>query len=338
MRVLLYCLLLAVFAWCFIACDAEGDGDGDSDVDADGDSDVDADADADTDVDADADTDADTDTDADADVDGDSDAEGDADGELDLPPGLFITADDLHRARRRVAEETEPFYTNYTVLRGRADRALDESADPFHMDDVTTITFHWCSSDTDGVDNSLPDATGKLDRDSDRIRSLALQYVMSGDVTYGAHAAEMLRAWAEGSTPVNLHDLAIDYTAGTMDGQTEGFCSDIPWNFALDVMWQTYGLINVSDAYLLHTRNGYGLGDDDGQVRAWRLALAEAVTSSFNAWTRWADAHPSSGSFERYRSDNHLSWALSVLRALILSTRASSSGVNRPGPFRFGRG
>ena len=50
-------------------------------------------------------------------------------------------------------------------------------------------------------------------------------------------------------------------------------------------------------------------------ISAWLLALTEAVNSGFNAWTKWADAHPNSSSYERYRSDNHLSWALAGLIA-----------------------
>ncbi|MCA9686744.1 MAG: alginate lyase family protein, partial [Myxococcales bacterium] len=108
----------------------------------------------------------------------------------------------------------------------------------------------------------------------------------------------------------------VDYQAGSLDGMTADYCSDRPWNFALDAMWQTYGLINVADAYLLLTRNGYALDPaDDAALRDWILRLAEAVNSSFNAWTKWADAHPNSGSYERYRADNHLSWCLAGLIA-----------------------
>ncbi|NOK38137.1 hypothetical protein HMI49_33550 [Corallococcus exercitus] len=230
--------------------------------------------------------------------------------------GIFITAAELTRARTRATATTEPYAENARILKGRADAALTATPRPFRMTDVSTITYHWCSPDTDGIDNSLADATGKFTDDADRMRTLALQYAVGGDTKYAARAALFLTTWASQHTPVNLHDLHVDYAAAKLDGQTTDYCSDRPWNFALDGVFQAYGLINASDAYVLLKRNGYALpAADDTAVREWLRKTAEAVNSSFQAWTRWADAHPTSSAFTRYRSDNHLSWGLAGLMA-----------------------
>lgn len=221
--------------------------------------------------------------------------------------GIFITAAELTRARTRATAAVEPSAENARILKGRADAALTATPKPFRMTDVSTITYHVCSPDTDGVDNSLADATSKFTDDGDRMRTLALQYAVSGDAKYAVRAALFLKTWASQHTPVNLHDLHVDYAAAKLDGQTQDYCSDRPWNFALDGVFQAYGLINASDAYVLLKRNGYALpAADDASVREWLRKKAEAVNPSFQAWTRWADAHPTSSAFTRYRSDNHL--------------------------------
>lgn len=242
-----------------------------------------------------------------------------AQGATALPPaggGIFVSAADLTRARQRATATTAPFAENARILKGRADAALTATPKPFRMTNISAITYHWCSSDTDGIDNSLADATSKFEADGDRMRSLALQYALTGDVRYADRAALFLRTWAAQHTPVNLHDLGVDYANARLTGQTDGYCSTRPWNFALDGLFQAYGLINASDAYVLLKRNGYALtATDDAAVREWLRKAAEAVNSSFQAWTRWADAHPTSGSYTRYRSDNHLSWGLAGLLA-----------------------
>jgi hypothetical protein len=224
-----------------------------------------------------------------------------------------MTVADLERATQRVAGEIDLFTTQGSLVAGRAETAMALDADPFHMDDVSQIRFGWCET-PDDVDDTLREATGKFEDESDDMRTLALSYALLGEETHAAKSVELMRGWALEQTLVDMYDFGIDFEAGTLDGQTQDFCSDRPWNFALDAMWQTYGLINVSDAYLLLTRNGYRLSDeDDAIVRDWILRVTQAVDSSFHAWTKWADAHPNSGSYERYRADNHLSWCLAGL-------------------------
>ncbi|RYZ43127.1 MAG: hypothetical protein EOO71_05230 [Myxococcaceae bacterium] len=239
--------------------------------------------------------------------------------------GIFITAAELTRARQRATATTEPYAENARILKGRADGALTATPKPFRMTNIAAITYHWCSPDTDGIDNSLADATGKFTDDSDRMRSLALQYAMGGEAKYATRAALFLTTWASQHTPVNLHDLHVDYAAAKLDGQTADYCSDRPWNFALDGLFQAYGLINASDAYVLLKRNGHTFNaTDDAAIREWLRKSAEAVNSSFQAWTRWADAHPTSSAFTRYRSDNHLSWGLAGLLAASVALQDSA--------------
>lgn len=232
-------------------------------------------------------------------------------GTAERAPGLFVDSAGLRRARTR--GDTPEFEAIARLVRSRASQARASAPDPFEMEDVTTIRFGWCASGDD-VDDTLREATSKLEADSDRLRTLALAYALDGDAAADA-ALGYVRAWASRQTVVNLHDLGVDFAAARLDDQTEGYCSDRPWNFALDAMWQSYGLINAADAYLLLSRAGALNDEDDTTFRQWLLALTAAVNASFHAWTRWADAHPSSGSFERYRSDNHLSWALAGLMA-----------------------
>ncbi len=251
-----------------------------------------------------------------------SDGDGSGDDESDsgcvedctheVARGLFMSEELLERARERAELSQEPFATSYSIQSGRANSALDREADPFVMEDMSDITFGWIS----GGEGTLSEATSKLEADSDRIRTLALEYVLTSEEQFADKALDLMRVWAVEHTPVNIYYFNPDFSSAQIDGQTEGFHSDRPWNFALDAMWQAYGLINISDAYLLLTRNGYMLnGDDDEVIREWILSLTEAVNSSFHAWTRWADEHPNAGSYERYRSDNHLSWSLAGLIA-----------------------
>ncbi len=227
--------------------------------------------------------------------------------------GLFITEEHLLTAQERMEEDGGEFEQSYNIQSGRADSALDFEPDPFVKEDMSEITFGWCGGDEEG---SLSAATSRLEEESDVVRTLALEYALTADEQYADKAASILDAWAEVHTPVNIYDFNPDFGNAEIDGQTDGFCSDRPWNFALDAMWQTYGLINFSDAYILLKAQGYDFDSDvEAAIQELLSELIEAVNSSFHAWTRWADNHPNAGSYERYRSDNHLSWSLAGLIA-----------------------
>lgn len=230
----------------------------------------------------------------------------------DYPVGLFITYEHLQLAQERIETSNGAFAASANVQSGRASSGLDMEPDPFVVDDMGEITFGWCSGD----EGTLSDATSRLEEESDVVRTLALEYALTEDDAYADKALSILMAWAEAFTPINIYDFNPDFENAEIDGQTEGFCSDRPWNFALDAMWQTYGLINFSDAFLLLTNQDASLTpDEEAAIQGLLTGLIEAVNSSFHAWTRWADHHPNAGSYERYRSDNHLSWSLAGLLA-----------------------
>lgn len=257
-----------------------------------------------------SDTESGTDSDTDTDPGTDTDVAPPANG-----AGVFISTADLERAQLRAQGGAPLFTSQASLIASRAENALSLVADPFHMDDVTQIRFGWCEG-VDDVDDTLREATSKFTDESDAIRSLALNFAMGGDPQYADKATALMLTWAAEQTVVNLHDLGVDFANAQLDDQTDGYCSDRPWNFALDAMWQTYGLINISDAYLLLSRNGHSFSaEDDAILRAWILRVTEAVNAGFHSWTKWADAHPNSGSYERYRADNHLSWCLAGLIA-----------------------
>lgn len=243
--------------------------------------------------------------------------------------GVFISRADLARMKSR-ATGSEPFRSSYNLQKGRADNLLSSTPKPFYMehnDYLANIKYQWCNPDNDGIDNSLSEAVAKLEREGDSVRTLAMQYALTGDRRYGDKAMEYFRAWANRSTPVNMYDFYAQTSPfdAKLRGMTGEFCSNRPWNFALDGLFQGYGLINFADAYVLLTANGYGLSaQDDSLTRRYLLRLTEAVNSSFHAWTRWADAHPSSSSYSRYRYDNHLSWGLAPLLAASVALKDDS--------------
>lgn len=258
------------------------------------------------------------------------------------PRGLFIDDADITRLRASAQGSSGDagVRSSYSQLSGLAQGALDDVADPFTVANMAALTYHWCSTDSDGIDNSLWDAQRHIEAQSHAVRNLALQYAVTQDAQYGNKALALMKAWAAAHTPVNMYDFNINFQNGTVDGMTTGSCSDRPWNFALDAMWQGYGLVNMSDAYLLLSRNGFSISAADNTLlRGWILKMAQAVNSSHHAWTKWADAHTNSSVFERYRVDNHLSWSnLAILAAgVALDDQAQINYVLTGGSWNDGR-
>jgi hypothetical protein len=236
-----------------------------------------------------------------------------ASGTAGRPPALFLSAGQLVEVRRRL--DQHPHAAQWSTVRKLAEADLGWSPKPFRMDDINKIRFGWCEAIA-APDDTLRELTDRLQKDSNRIRQLAVAGLLSGDVRFFEAARNAMRMCAEQSTLLNLYHLGIDFRNAAVTGATSGYCSDRPWNFALDAMWQCYGLINFADAYIILSRNSDVLGPvDDALLRNWLRELAAATNSGFHAWTRWADLHPSSSSYVRYRSDNHLSWALAGIAA-----------------------
>jgi len=230
-----------------------------------------------------------------------------------LPPGLFFTRTQLDTIKQRIEQNTAPYAAQFSSLKNKADSDLNSEPQPFHMDNPKAMEFGWCGS-AGGEDNSLKDLSEKLTSQSNKARNLALAFVLTDESQYADKAKSYLMRWATGSTLLNMYELNINFQTSSFDGIEEGFCNN-SWNMGLDSIWQTYGLINFSDTYVLLTRNGYTLSETENNVlQTWlREKLLPATNAGFHTWTRWADAHPSSSAYTRYRSDNHLSWSLAGL-------------------------
>jgi hypothetical protein len=236
----------------------------------------------------------------------------------ETPAGLFASAGQLERARGQPGLE---------AFLARAEAALDREARPFAVP-PEDLRFGW--TEPEGPpDDTLREATDRLLRDSDAMRTLALAFALTGEPRFAAKSEALMLAWARDSRPVNFYDYNPDFRTADLAGKTEGFSSDRPWNFGLDMVWQAYGLINAADAALLLEHGGRS---PDPEIDAWLVALTEAVNSGFHAWTRWADENEGrlgrfhagsrqddlvqeSAGVERHRADNHLSWALAGLLA-----------------------
>lgn len=230
------------------------------------------------------------------------------------PPALFVSDAGLQQVKDRVAEGEAPYKTAYDTFIGVTSSYLDDAPDPFYMADIKTIEFGWCNSPGE-PDDSLKDLTTKLTDESNKARNLAIAYLLTGDARFANKAKAFALAWVDHSTLVNFYDFNIDFRNSTFDGKEDGFCNN-SWNMALDSMWQAYGLINFSDTYAILSRQGALSAAEDERLSNWlRNELFPATNAGFHAWTRWADTHPNSGSYTRYRSDNHLSWALAGLGA-----------------------
>lgn len=245
------------------------------------------------------------------------------------PAGVFITRAELDRAKARAAATTQPYRNNYNLQKSRADSALSATPSPFYMERsayLANIKYAWswstCPDNNPNDNNSLSDAVNKLDSQGDTTRTLAMQYALTGDTRYADKAKTFLLAWANGSTPVNMYDFFKNTSTwdGGLNGDDGTTCTR-PYNMALDGLFQGYGLINFADAYALLTLNGYGLSSaDNTAIRNYLYSLTGAVSSSYHAWSRWADAHnctPTNNSetCTRYRSDNHLTWGQAPILA-----------------------
>lgn len=213
--------------------------------------------------------------------------------------GLFVTETEVDAARSAIRrEERERFLVHLEAL-------VTREPDPFMIDDPLSLRFGW---DAPEARDALTGAVAMLKRDMAAARDLALGFTLTRHASHAKAAWRYLDRWAAYHTPVNFYDYDPDFDAGTHRGQTEGWGSFRPWNFGLDAIWQCYGLINAADAVVLLRDAPRSAGQTE--VMGWLRNLTAAVDSGFHAWTRWADAHPDAGrSYERYRTDNHLSWA-----------------------------
>ena len=192
--------------------------------------------------------------------------------------------------------------------------------DPFVLE-ADTFDFGWCRPPE--RNKTLKDLSSRLERQSSFARDMAHLYVYTGNAEALKAAYEMISAWSEQSTLFNAYGLGMRPEEADFPGKEEGFCNR-SWNMMLDSIWQTYGLINFSQAYLTLKKHGKAIGLEEEQIanlEQWLIDdLTAAVNAGFHAWTRWADAHPHSRAYMRYRADNHIAWSLAGLAAAAQAT------------------
>ncbi len=166
----------------------------------------------------------------------------------------------------------------------------------------------------------------RLELDSARSRDLAQLYAATGSPAAYAESLKFVHSWATQATLFNAYEQEADAATASFPGVERGFCNR-SWNMMLDSIWQTYGLINFAEAYSILNASDLSKQhrNELDQIRLWmKSKLIPAVNAGFHTWTKFADTHPTSAAYQRYRSDNHLSWCLAGLATagLALNDRA----------------
>ncbi len=186
--------------------------------------------------------------------------------------------------------------------------------DPFILEG-NTMHFDWCRKNP-RRNQSLKDLIKRLEAQSARTRDLAQLYAATKDLEFASEAILILTSWSEESTLLNGYRIGMNPADATFSGVERGFCNR-SWNMLLDSIWQTYGLLNFSISYGILSQDDQILDIYDQELikaKHWlRTELIPAVNSGFHAWTKYADFNPRSAAYERYRSDNHISWCLAGL-------------------------
>lgn len=193
------------------------------------------------------------------------------------------------------------------------------SPDPFQLPAGEKFEFGWCKAPVHN--RTLKDLTNRLTNESAYARDDSIYYLYSGDHQRLQQAIDRTLAWAKESTLFNGYQLGMSPELGSFPGIQQGFCNN-SWNMMLDSIWQAYGLINFSQVYLTLKQSDQvnSHAEDITVIHDWlQKQLVPAVNAGLHAWTRWADAHPTSKAYERYRNDNHISWSLAGLAAAALA-------------------
>lgn len=191
--------------------------------------------------------------------------------------------------------------------------AIEKEPDPFILEGEI-FEFDWCRP-SGRRNKSLKDLGTRLEDDSARSRDLAQLYAATGAQYAYDESLRFMLSWATNATLFNAYEQGADPATASFPGVEQGFCNR-SWNMMLDSIWQTYGLINFAEAYsiLAHSSLAEPRKNELKIIRRWlKYKLVPAVNAGFHTWTKFADTHPTSGAYVRYRSDNHLSWCLAGL-------------------------
>lgn len=188
-----------------------------------------------------------------------------------------------------------------------------KSPDPFILEEQT-FEFGWCQRPP-SRNSTLKDLTTRLELQSAIARDFAQLYAITNSEEAYQKAIDHILSWAQHASLFNTYEQGMDPATASFPGVERGFCNR-SWNMMLDSIWQTYGLINFSEAYsiLKHSGLSTSYSIELETIRSWlKTKLVPAVNSGLHAWTKYADLNPRSAAYIRYRSDNHISWSLAGL-------------------------
>lgn len=230
------------------------------------------------------------------------------------PKGILLDNDVFTGIKNTLSDQESPASIALKKLEGST-----PPPDPFQLPAGEIFTFGWCQAPV--YNRTLNDLTNRLTIESAHARDDSIYYLYSGDQHKLQRAIDRMMSWVQKSTLFNAYQLGMDPEQGSFPGIQKGFCNN-SWNMMLDSIWQSYGLINFSQVYLTLKQS-----DEAGQyseelalIHQWlQKQLVPAVNAGLHAWTRWADAHPTSSAYERYRNDNHISWSLAGLAAAAMA-------------------
>lgn len=231
------------------------------------------------------------------------------------PKGLMLPESTFQQVKQNIASDAK---TQESLQRlsqkGQDLLEASEETQPFQLPADSVFEFGWC--DSNPPNNSLGRLVRTLSEQSTHWRELSQLYLFTHQPELLRKSANDLLSWARSGDLFNGYELGMEPEQAWFPGREEGFCNR-SWHMMLDSIWQTYALINASQAYWVLDRHSSGVTNKEkDEIRDWiKKDLVPAVNAGFHAWTRWADAHPNSQAYERYRSDNHLPWSLVGLAA-----------------------
>jgi len=196
-------------------------------------------------------------------------------------------------------------------LKSRLDEV--DAPDPFILE-TDLFDFGWCERPPTR-NSTLKDLTTRLELQSATARDFAQLHAATGSENAYKEAINYSLSWARNSSLFNGYEQGMDPASASFPGVERGFCNR-SWNMMLDSIWQTYGLINFSEAYsiLKDSKLSSSYTEELKTIHSWlQTKLVPAVNAGLHAWTKYADLNPRSAGYIRYRSDNHISWSLAGL-------------------------
>ena len=176
-------------------------------------------------------------------------------------------------------------YTAVNELKNSLENA--QPPNPFTIEDDSKIDFGWCREPENN--RTLRDLITKLENQSAFARDMAQLYLYTKNKDALAVSYDYIKSWAQNSTLINGYKLGMKPDKAWFPGIEKGFCNR-SWNMMLDTIWQSYGLINFSQVYMILKAHPEALNlnsDNLKEIHNWLAhELVPAVNAGFLAWTR----------------------------------------------------